>query len=69
MKTNIGTIDRVVRVIAGLVILGCGYYFKSWWGLVGLAPLTTAFVGFCPAYVPFGFSSCPAKQDGPPPAA
>jgi hypothetical protein len=63
MKTNIGSIDRVIRIIAGVGILGAGYYFKSWWGLVGIVPLLTAFVGFCPAYVPFGLSTCSVKND------
>ena len=38
MKANIGTVDRVVRVIVGLVIIGVGIYFRSWWGLIGLLP-------------------------------
>lgn len=57
MKANVGGIDRLLRFIAGLAILGAGYYFKSWWGLLGLGPLMTAFVRFCPAYLPFGFST------------
>jgi hypothetical protein len=65
MKTNIGTIDRVIRIIVGVVILGAGYYYKSWWGLVGLLPLLTAVFRFCPGYVPFGFSTCPKNADQP----
>ena len=63
MKTNIGNLDRVVRIIAGLGILGAGYYYKSWWGLAGLLPILTAVVRFCPAYLPFGLSTCGVKQD------
>jgi len=62
MKTNLGTLDRIIRVIVGLGILCAGYYFKNWLGLIGLVPLLTAFVGFCPAYLPFGLSTC-AKPD------
>jgi len=71
MKTNIGSIDRIIRYAAGIVILGAGYYFKSWWGLAGLLPILTATVRFCPAYLPFGFSTCGVKQETPgaPPAA
>jgi len=58
MKTNVGSIDRVIRLIAGFAILGAGYYFKSWWGLVGIVPLLTATFRFCPAYLPFGLSTC-----------
>lgn len=57
MKTNIGTTDRTLRLIAGIAILAAGAYFKSWWGLVGLIPLATASIRFCPVYLPFGFSS------------
>jgi hypothetical protein len=39
MKANIGTVDRVVRVVVGLVIIGAGIYFRSWWGLIGLLPI------------------------------
>ena len=66
MKANVGSIDRIIRIIAGLAILGAGYYFKSWWGLVGLGPILTAVVRFCPAYLPFGLSTCPAKDATPP---
>ena len=58
MKPNIGSVDRVVRIVIGLGVIGVGAYFRSWWGLVGLVPILTAVVRFCPAYVPFGLSSC-----------
>ncbi|NDY41658.1 DUF2892 domain-containing protein [Dissulfurirhabdus thermomarina] len=62
MKRNMGGVDRGLRAVAGLVILGLGWWFRSWWGLVGLVPLLTALVGWCPAYAPFGFSTCPAGK-------
>lgn len=62
MKTNVGFVDRVLRVVVGCAVLGAGYYFKTWWGLVGLLPLLTAFVAFCPAYVPFGLNTCGVKK-------
>lgn len=65
MKTNIGSTDRIIRIVAGLAILGAGYFLKSWWGLVGIPPLLTAVVRFCPAYVPFGLSTC-ARNDKQP---
>mgnify|MGYP001556220929 CR=1 FL=1 len=68
MKANVGSLDRIVRIVAGLAILGAGYYFKSWWGLVGLVPLLTATIRFCPAYVPFGLSTC-KTDNAPPPKA
>ena len=63
MKTNVGGIDRILRFLVGLVILGAGYYFKSWWGLVGLGPILTATIRFCPAYLPFSISTCPQPAD------
>ncbi len=57
MKCNVGGVDRLIRVIMGLVIIGAGFYFQSWWGAVGIVPLLTAAIGWCPAYLPFGISS------------
>jgi len=65
MKVNIGSADRVVRLIAGLVILGVGWYYRSWWGLIGLLPLLTAGIRFCPAYVPFGITTCKPETKEP----
>ncbi len=57
MKVNMGNSDRIFRLIAGVVILLLGVYFKSWWGLIGLIPLATALIRWCPLYAPFGFST------------
>ena len=57
MKRNIGTVDRIVRVVLGLAAGALGIVFNSWWGLVGIIPLATAAVGTCPAYLPFGIST------------
>jgi hypothetical protein len=63
MKCNMGKGDRIFRVIMGIVLLGAGFYFKSWWGLIGLVPLGTALVNWCPAYVPFGFSTAKKSSE------
>jgi hypothetical protein len=62
MTKNVGGADKVARIVAGLVILGLGVAFQSWWGLVGLVPLATAFFGFCPAYTLIGCSSCKSDE-------
>ncbi len=62
MKPNVGGIDRILRLLVGLGLLGAGLYFKSWLGLIGLVPVLTAVFRFCPAYLPFGFSSCRPKE-------
>ena len=59
MTCNVGGADRIVRILAGLVIIGLGVYFKSWWGAVGIIPLGTGLIRWCPAYVPFGISTAP----------
>ena len=58
MKQNLGTIDRIVRTLVGIAILATGYFLHSYWGLIGLAPLLTAAVGFCPAYCPLWITTC-----------
>ena len=63
MTCNMGKGDRIFRVIVGVVLLGAGFYFKSWWGLIGLVPLGTALVNWCPAYVPFGFSTAKKSSE------
>jgi hypothetical protein len=62
MKRNIGITDRWIRIVAGLVIGLAGIYFKSWWGLVGIIPLTTALIRTCPLYLPFGLSTLRTKK-------
>jgi len=58
MTPNIGTADRTVRFVAGVAIIAAGLILKSWWGLVGFLPIVTAAIRWCPAYVPFGVSTC-----------
>jgi len=58
MKANIGKADRWIRIVAGLGIIVAGIVFKSWWGLVGVVPLLTASLRWCPLYMPCGLSSC-----------
>jgi hypothetical protein len=59
---NEGRFDRALRVGAGLVLLALGLTFGSWWGLVGLVPLVTGLVGYCPVYALFGISTCPLDR-------
>ncbi len=63
MKVNVGTIDRIIRLIMGLGIFAAGMYYQSWWGMMGLVPVFTAAFGFCPAYLPFGFSTACSTKD------
>jgi len=64
MKSNVGSIDRWVRIVLGLSIGAAGLYFKSWFGLIGLVPLGTALVGWGPLYVALGISTCTLQSEG-----
>jgi hypothetical protein len=64
MEKNVGSADRVVRIVLGIAAGAAGLYFQSWFGLIGLVFLGTAFVGWCPAYLPFGISTCKVRSQG-----
>ncbi|MCS7204635.1 MAG: DUF2892 domain-containing protein [Leptospiraceae bacterium] len=57
MQRNVGTVDRIIRVVVGLVIIVIGFVYQSWWGAVGLIPLLTGAIGWCPAYLPFNIKT------------
>lgn len=60
---NTGTVDRVIRIIAGIAILSLTVIGpQSLWGLVGLVPLITGAIGYCPAYKLFGLNTCPTDR-------
>jgi hypothetical protein len=50
MKCNVAKTDKVIRIIIGLSFGAAGIYFKSWWGHVGIVPVFTSPVGWCPLY-------------------
>lgn len=63
MTTNVGSIDRVLRIVAGLVLLSLVFVGpQTPWGWIGLVPLLTAVIGYCPAYSILGVNTCPANK-------
>jgi len=62
MKKNVGSVDRVLRIVLGVVIVALGLYYQSWWGVLGIIPLFTASISSCPLYMPFGISTCKTKE-------
>lgn len=63
MRVNEGTLDRVLRVVAGAGILSLAFIGpQTPWGYVGLVPLITGLIGYCPAYALLGVSTCPVKK-------
>lgn len=62
MKKNVGTVDKIIRLILAVAIAAVGYYYQSWWGLLAFIPLVTAFTGTCGLYSVFGISTCKVKE-------
>lgn len=62
MKSNVGTTDKVIRIIIALVIAALGIYYQSWWGLVAIIPLATAMFSSCGLYTLLGINTCPAQK-------
>lgn len=65
MATNVGGLDRALRIIVGLALLSLVFFLDGsarWWGLIGLVPLGTALIGSCPLYSVLGLNTCPMKK-------
>ena len=59
MLKNVGTVDRVIRIVVGVVLLSLVFVGpQTPWGWIGVVPLVTALVGWCPAYTLFGIKTC-----------
>jgi len=64
MNKNVGGIDRILRVVVGLLLIALAATGTvGVWGYVGIVPIVTAAIGWCPAYLPFGFSSCKTRSE------
>ena len=64
MKSNVGTVDRAVRIALGLALIGATLAgLIGAWGWIGVVPLATGVFRFCPAYLPFGLSTCKASKN------
>lgn len=64
MKFNVGTIDRVVRIVAGAALIGAAAAgLVGVWGYIGVVPLVTGLFKFCPAYALIGVNTCPAQKN------
>lgn len=61
MKANVGSVDRVIRIVAGFAILSLFFVLDGnarWFALIGLVPLATATLRWCPAYTLIGVDTC-----------
>lgn len=62
MNCNVGGVDRALRIIVGIVLIGLAATGKiGWWGYIGVVPLVTGLIGWCPAYLPFGIKTCKTR--------
>ncbi|MGL4434296.1 MAG: YgaP family membrane protein [Giesbergeria sp.] len=63
MKHNAGSLDRILRIVAGLVLIGLAATGTvGVWGWIGVVPLATGLFGFCPAYTLLGINTCPMNK-------
>lgn len=65
MSINVGSADRLIRIVAGLVLLSLPFLLETpwrWLGLLGLIPLITGLAGRCPGYRLLGMSTCPMRK-------
>jgi len=66
MTANVGILDRAIRIVIGVLLIAYAIPFGfpstgwNWVGWIGIVPIVTAVLGYCPAYSVFGFSSCSA---------
>ena len=64
MNKNVGGFDRSLRVVVGVVLVALAATGTvGAWGYVGIVPILTGAIGWCPAYLPFGFSYCKTRHE------
>lgn len=63
MGKNVGSVDRVARIVVGLILLALVFVGpQTPWGWIGLVPLLTGLIGWCPLYTALGFNTCPVGR-------
>ncbi|RKN81952.1 YgaP family membrane protein [Paenibacillus ginsengarvi] len=63
MNCNVGKTEQAIRITVGVAIVGWGLYAKSWWGLIGLAPIITGVTRYCPANAVLGIQNCDGNRE------
>ncbi|HBB40632.1 MAG: hypothetical protein COW73_08375 [Nitrospirae bacterium CG18_big_fil_WC_8_21_14_2_50_70_55] len=64
MNHNVGSLDRALRITAGLILLSLVFVGpRTPWGWIGLLPLATGIIRWCPAYLPLGIRTCPKDKE------
>ena len=62
MKANVGGIDKILRIVVGLALIAWAILGGPVWAWIGVVPLATGFMGWCPAYTLLGIKTCPMKK-------
>ncbi len=65
MEKNIGSVDKAIRIIVGVALLSLLFLVEGnarWWGLIGIGPILTVVLGWCPGYSLIGVSTCKPKK-------
>ena len=65
MTPNVGGMDRTLRIVAGVALLSLFFLLEGnarYWGLIGIVPILNGTFRWCPAYLPFGISTCSTKK-------
>ena len=62
MTKNVGGADKIIRIVVGLALIAWGFMAQNWLGAIGVVPLATALLGWCPAYLPLGIKT--TKTEG-----
>ncbi len=62
MKTNVGGIDRILRIVVGIALIAWALMGGPVWSWIGVVPLATGLIGFCALYPLLGINTCPTKK-------
>jgi len=62
MKTNVGGIDKILRIVAGIALIAWALMGGPVWAWIGIVPLATGLLGWCPAYTLLGMNTCPLSK-------
>jgi hypothetical protein len=62
MKTNVGGPDKMLRIVAGIALIAWAVFGGPVWAWIGVVPLATGLLGWCPAYTLLGMNTCPLSK-------
>lgn len=63
MNKNIGKTDKIIRIVLGVAMIAYGIIEQSLWGAIGIVPIVTALISWCPFYCPLNIKTTCAKDD------